>query len=160
MAVAFAEAGEWKTAEQFMEELNFSTNNTTPKMLFASADREFSPNVIEYAVSLAARLKLDILALNIFQPSTGYSRTAGSVDSNSRKRFQQLLEMQNLLQEKTRELGIRCDQAVLMDDMRTTIAKVSRLIRRIELVIIQRNQDKGHALNLNIPVYMVTPIES
>ncbi|MFH2129622.1 MAG: hypothetical protein ABIK68_04550 [bacterium] len=157
MAVAFAEAGEWKTATQLLDDWQSETASTNPKLLFAAADEGFSSSVIDYTVNLAARLKFDILALNFFQPGFGKTGLQNYSEKFSGKRFARSKEMQALLRERSQELGIHCEQALLKDDMRTTITKVHKLIRRIELVIIQRNQNGDPYLNLGIPVYLVSP---
>lgn len=157
MAVAFAEAGEWKTAEQLMSELKHSTLSMQPKMLFASADHEFSPTVIEYAVNLASRMKLDILALNIFHPESDTFICSHGKSSNWKKRSRKFIEMQELLQKKAGELDIHCNQALLKDDMRNAITRISQFIRRVEVIIIQQNQERDPFLKLNIPVYLVAP---
>jgi len=157
MAAAFAEEGSWQTAEQLMDDLRTSLDNARPKLLLASADREFSPSVIDYTVHLAQRMKLDILALNILQPGSAFSRMVGRGTAGDKNRLQHLLEMQNLLLNRAREMEIRCEQGLLKDDMKIAIGKVSRLIRRVELVIIQRNWEKDPHFQLRVPVYMVTP---
>jgi len=156
-AVAFAEAGEWKTAQQLMDELQSVTEITNPKLLLASADEGFSSSVIDYTISLASRLKFDILALTIFQPRFRKPSSYDPARKFNRKTLTHTKEMQELLRDKTREQGIHCHQAVLKDDMETTITRVHKLIRRIELVIIQQNQNENPILNLDIPVYIVSP---
>jgi hypothetical protein len=157
MATAFAEEGSWKTAEQLMDELNISLGRSQPKLLFASVDQGFSPNVIDYTVNLAERMKLDILAVNIFQPGRAHSRIGNQISQGDKKQLQHLLDMQNLLMSKAKEMDLRCNQALLKGNLRTAIGKFSRMIRRIELVIIQRNWDKDPLFKLDVPVYMVTP---
>jgi len=160
MAVAFAEVGEWKTAEQILDELKPLNENGHPKLLFVTAADAFANSSIHYAVNLASRLKFDLLAMKVFQPSALKHFPLRSRRREIERCLAVSRESMSLLREKTLENNVRCDHAVLCEDLGTTIRKVSQIIRRIEVIVIQMQQNERLTLDLAVPVFRVLPKEA
>jgi hypothetical protein len=159
MAVTFAEAGEWHTAERILDEFKTLNENRRPKMLFITAADGFSDGSIDYVVNLAGRLKLDILAMNV-QPVKPLKRFVHALRRGRWDRqSQRTLYSLEKLRTKAWACGIHCDYTFWFEDLVMAVRKICRLIRRIELVMVQTSHDERLALDFGVPVFRVVSEE-
>ncbi len=154
MAVAFTEAGKWETSESILDKFEVINGSDNSKLLFVSTDADFSPNMIDYVVSLSSRLNYDVLAMNIFQPRTLNELIIKRRRQKTRILFYKSKEAFETLKEKTRECGIRCEHVITFDDTCSLIKKVHTLVNKIEFVLIQKNRNEKLYLDLNVPVFL------
>lgn len=152
IAVTFAEAGEWKTAESYLDQLKTLNESKKPKLMVIALDSDFSQGTIDYAVNLADRMKFDVLAVNLLDSQgrrqLSQRQTKRIISSSSKQIFSSLIE-------KAKEQSIHCECIVAVDDIRLLLRKIRRMIRRIEILLVQTSNTQEFFLNLDIPVYQV-----
>ena len=152
MAVTFAEAGEWKTAENYLDKLRALNESKKPKLVVVALDAAFSQGTIDYTVNLADRMRYDVLAINV-RHSRGcqriiHGKSTKHLSVESRESFQSLVE-------KTSKHNIRCECLVSVEDIRLLLHKVRRMIKRIEILLVQTDRAKNLSLQLDIPVFQI-----
>lgn len=143
MAITYAEAGEWKTSEDYLGKISELNKSRKPKMVVVALDSDFTDGTIDYSVNLADRMNYDVLAMNIRQPESD-----GLLTTKSREVFSSLIE-------KAHESNIHCEMLLAAEDIRTLIRKILKILKHVELVLIQENKGRKISLNLDIPVYKI-----
>ncbi|MBU2513397.1 hypothetical protein KJ966_18815 [bacterium] len=152
IAITYAEAGEWKTAENYLDKIERLNESKNPKMMVVALDSEFSSETIEYAVNLADRMHYDVLAVNAMPRSLGFSLFQRRKNTLLQKKAKEFFCS---LAEKTQQYRIRCESIVILNDFRSQIKKLLSQIRQIEFVLVQVKKDQNFSLNLGVPVFQI-----
>jgi hypothetical protein len=152
VAVTYAEAGEWGTAEDYLKKIEALNKSSNPKMLVVALDKEFTSETIEYTINLAERMHFDLLAVNALQPSKHRSLFKGRKNSRLKDGMKHLFSS---LVEKAQVSNIHCETIVTLKDFRIQIRNLLKQIRRVELVLVQVDQDQEISLNLGVPVFQI-----
>ena len=157
IAVTFAEAGEWKIAESYLDQLKNLNESKKPKLMVIAMNSDFSQGTIDYTVNLADRMKFDVLAVNLLgaRECKQISRSNREKEfcADSKDRFESLIN-------STKERSIQCECIIAADDIRLVIKKIRRLIKRIEILLVQIGAEQKFSLNLDIPVYQVASTDA
>ena len=147
-AVAFAEAGEFGTALDIMDDLERAYRDRKRKIVLVAKDDHVSPNLVEYAMGLASRLGMDTLFLSILSAARPSRRTlrehAESFNGVWRK-------FSGALSGETPG-GVH-RHAVLCGDLAPLVTDVCHRLGGVEMVIIQKQKHEACDFDLCVPVF-------
>ena len=155
IAITYAETGEWKTAESYLEKIEHLNKSRNRKMLVVTPDSGFLPETVEYTLNLAERMQFDVLAINVasgksaklLQSATDQEKS----DVMNKKVFQSLFE-------KAGERRINCEAIIARCDFRALIKKVIKQLQQVNLIVVQLQKDQELSFGVSIPVYKILPM--
>lgn len=152
IATTYAEAGEWKIAEDYLCKIEELNKSQKPKMVVVSLDSEFSEETVNYSVHLAERMKFDLLAVNAVQPEKSRKKLEKEIENDHTGTFQRLF---GSIIQKANECKVRCEAIVTLNDFRSQIKHLLTKLRHVELVLVQVSKDRELSLSLDVPVFQI-----
>ncbi len=153
MAVTFAEAGEWKTAEEYLDKIEKLNQRKTAKIVVIAMDSILLPETVEYTVNLAERMNCDVLAVDGRQ----VHKSGSSFLKKKEKQRDTVKDIFNSLLEKAHVRKIYCETVIAGCDIRSQVMYLLKRIRQVELILVQLQKGQNFSLNSSIPVYKVQP---
>lgn len=155
VAASFAEAGAHDHALQVLERID-----EPRKIIVATTEKTFAPQLIDYAIQLAQRLGHEIVALSICTPEEGNSPVAGKHSGAQAGNPHRLRTTESA--ERFRDEALRQDIAfqhfIREGSVQRVLEDLPGEIRRIDLIIT--DQDLGSAKSpvaAGLPIFRVVP---
>jgi len=149
-AITMAEAG----AHDLAQEVILQAGQERPKILLVSKENSFTPPVMEYALQLAARVRCDLIALNVY---TGLAHSKGWALPFVNLRFEEFeneaLQGAEPFRQQAGQAGVTVSHVVKCGPLKKILAEVNREIKRINFVITA-----PEIKETEIPAFTGTPI--
>ncbi len=152
IAVTFAEAGEWETAEDYLEKIRRLNQSQNPKMLVVALNAEFSAKTANYTVNLAERMKYDLLIVNAVKLPHNKSFFNFIKKSYFKNRIRRVF---GFMVERAQKSRVYYETFITTNDFRNQIKQLLKQIRQIELVFIQVDCSENLKLYLDVPVFQI-----
>ncbi|HBH29783.1 MAG: hypothetical protein N839_0014565 [Desulfofustis sp. PB-SRB1] len=149
-AVAFAECGEWHTAQWFLGDFEAANKSSNRKFIVLCEDIDIDQAFMSYAANLSTRLCYDIIVLHAQRRNRSNSKKSSSF--NKLRAF--FRRQYRGFAETIQTAGVNVHYFVAAEKAHESLKRLYHRINHVEFAIVQGSTSLEQCTDLGLPLFV------